>query len=213
MSWGAPGPLARRRSNGIDSLRRLAITTVIASRRTLGRSDTAIRNRKKMPFGIGSMPAAHAARAAASALRAFFRVPERICFGWSRLIRSLPSWSAKADHPRVFKALETKTKRGWSAFADHDGEEAEVKALPSGTDRLYFVVTRAVPWRRGAPRPDPLPRGGRAGRRLRRRGGRAPGPAASRRSGSARPHRRACSSCASIRRCAGARAPGSAPGR
>jgi hypothetical protein len=34
-----------------------------------------------------------------------------------------PSWSAKADHPRVFvffKRLKNKTKRGWSAFADHD---------------------------------------------------------------------------------------------
>ena len=35
---------------------------------------------------------------------------------------SSPSWSAEADHPRVFK--ESKTKRGWSAFADHDGKMA-----------------------------------------------------------------------------------------
>jgi len=41
-----------------------------------------------------------------------------------------PSWSAKADHPRVFvfpdavKQRRTTEKRGWSAFADHDdGDE------------------------------------------------------------------------------------------
>jgi hypothetical protein len=38
-----------------------------------------------------------------------------------------PSWSAKADHPRVFvfrapvKQQKTTENRGWSAFADHDG--------------------------------------------------------------------------------------------
>jgi hypothetical protein len=39
------------------------------------------------------------------------------------------SWSAKADHPRVFvfsgapqaqKTTKNKEKRGWPAFADHD---------------------------------------------------------------------------------------------
>jgi hypothetical protein len=40
-----------------------------------------------------------------------------------------PSWSAKADHPRsvffqvvFFPAFEKAKTRGWSAFADHDGE-------------------------------------------------------------------------------------------
>ena len=38
-----------------------------------------------------------------------------------------PSWSAQADHPRVFSGRPgtgkrtTKTNRGWSACADHDG--------------------------------------------------------------------------------------------
>ncbi len=30
------------------------------------------------------------------------------------------SWSAKADHPRLFPWSQTATSRGWSAFADHD---------------------------------------------------------------------------------------------
>ena len=36
---------------------------------------------------------------------------------------SLSSWSAQADHPRVFSLSteEQKAKRGWSACADHDG--------------------------------------------------------------------------------------------
>ena len=64
------------------------------------------------------------------------RALERVCFGWNRPVHFLPSWSAKADHPRfVFDSSDLKT-RGWSAFADHDSEETSVKMLPSETDRL-----------------------------------------------------------------------------
>ena len=84
--------------------------------------------------------------------------PERVRFGWNRFVRSPPSWSAKADHPRfVFGSSALKT-RGWSAFADHDGEAAEVTALLSETGGLsnrranrLVATVRAVETSRNMP--------------------------------------------------------------
>ena len=70
--------------------------------------------------------------------------PGHVRFKRKRLtLAFLSSWSAKADHPRVFKPLESKTKRGRSAFADHDGRER--------TKRFQLKQTRSSACRHRIP--------------------------------------------------------------
>ena len=84
---------------------------------------------------------------------------------------SSPSWSAEADHPRVFAAPETKTNRGWSASADHDGR------APRGAAPVPPAVTRP-------PSGSAAGGGCRAARGGRRASGRTASAAAPRRGGS-----------------------------
>ena len=57
-------------------------------------------------------------RAFSPGRQAFRAVPGRTRFAAER---PSPSWSAKPATHEFFGRLDNTTKRGWSAFADHDG--------------------------------------------------------------------------------------------